>query len=64
MSGLVASAEHGIPKDGMREPSHGGDESSRQVAHVDVGNVLRQTFQAMIDESVPDEMLDLLAKLS
>ena len=30
----------------------------------DVSHVLRNAFQATVDESVPSEMLDLLAKLS
>lgn len=30
----------------------------------DVSHVLRSAFQATIDETVPDAMLDLLAKLS
>ena len=32
--------------------------------HGDVAHVLRKAFQAAVDETVPDEMLDLLAKLS
>lgn len=61
---LAVSAEQGVPHTEMREPSVGAGSQSTPAVTVDVGNVLRQTFQATIDESVPDEMLDLLAKLS
>lgn len=30
----------------------------------DVGNVLRTAFQATVDEAVPDEMLELLRRLT
>jgi len=39
--------------------------ASRSGAHTgDVGTVLRSAFQATVDETVPDEMLELLRRLT
>lgn len=34
-----------------------------KTAQADVGMVLRQAFQATVNEEVPDELLDLLRRL-
>ncbi len=64
---LVEPAEQGLPVDQGPSDSvanaHVSDGTASQPNR-DIANVLRKTFQATIDETVPDEMLDLLAKLS
>jgi hypothetical protein len=56
---LVHSAKDDQGK--QPQPEQGSDKKSRPNA--DVGDVLRRTYDETLNESVPDDLLDLLKKL-
>ncbi|HTI31265.1 MAG TPA: NepR family anti-sigma factor [Sphingomonas sp.] len=52
------------PNSGRGGGATGGRTRSPRKDHGQVGSALREAYRATVDEAVPDEMLDLLNKLS
>lgn len=64
---LIEPAQQGLPIDSggnERTAGAGGQSAAQSSPTSDIASVLRRTFQATLDETVPDQMLDLLSKLS
>lgn len=59
MQGDVFSLGHDTPK--TKQPDSSG--ARVQNKDRDMGTALRSIYQKTVEESVPDEMLDLLGKL-
>ena len=58
---LVHSAKDDQGKQPQPQPEQGSDKKPRPNA--DVGDVLRRAYDETLNESVPDDLLDLLKKL-
>jgi Anti-sigma factor NepR len=57
--GLSMSQEGPLPED----PPESAARASGLDAGQQVGSILRTAYQSMIDEAIPDEMLNLLKRL-
>jgi hypothetical protein len=62
--GKSKSSRAKVAKDGSPDPGRPRDKVARKHRAADLGRALRSVYDDTLRESVPDDFLDLLGKLS